>query len=108
LELKAGVKDQILTLIPFSDFQVRSFTMPIVHDQPAGEDNLVLTIVIVGLAVVVTIGFSVYICILVKKSKKEVEERVSILTEDKSLRSSLMSAPTKYQPPSTSQLNTKK
>ena len=80
-ELKSDFKDQTLTFIPYSDFAVKSFSVPLVNHEE--DDEKMLAIIIIVLAGLITIGFAIYICILIKNKKKQQhhEERRSLLTE---------------------------
>ena len=80
-ELKPDFADQTLTFIPFSDFAVKSFSLPLVNHEE--DDEKMLAIIIIILAGLITVGFAIYICMLIKnkKKKQQHEERRSLLTE---------------------------
>lgn len=60
-----------------------------------------MTIIIIVLAAVITAGFAIYIVILVrnKRQKKDIGERVSLLTEAETLRNSVEPTAGEYSPP---------
>lgn len=70
IEVKKDFKDQTITLIPFSDFDVKSFEIRLINN---GDDlkNEIILIIIIALAVLITIGFGVYIFFLIKNKKKQ-------------------------------------
>lgn len=78
-EVKPNFKDQKLTLIPYNDFESRRYSFPLINHVDKEKD--ILAIIIIVLASIITIGFGVYICMLVKNKKKVREERQSLLTE---------------------------
>lgn len=94
-----------MTLIPFSDFEVRSFKMHLIaknddDDDDKGKSN-VLIIIIIVLACVITVGFTIYIFILVRNKKKNKDEqRGSLLTDDRTDRQSIEPRTGDYVPPS--------
>lgn len=95
LEVKKSFKDQTLTLVPFSDFDVKSYQIQIYNkkdddDDKEKEKEKIIIIVVIVLAVVITVGFVGYICFLMRKKKTtDSQERVSLLTEDRSVRQSV-------------------
>lgn len=109
IEVKKDFKDQNITLIPFSDFEVRSFQMKLFnhHDDDDDDDKekeKVIIIIVIVLAVVITIGFTVYIFCLVRKRKsKDDGERRSLLTEADTVRNSVEPRSGDYVPPTTVQ-----
>jgi hypothetical protein len=84
IEVKKNFKSQDITLIPFNDFEVRTFKMKLVDngdDHDKEEETIIITVVII-LAVLITVGFTIYIFCLVKSKKsKDDGERRSLLTE---------------------------
>jgi hypothetical protein len=55
---------------------------------------------VIVLASLITIGFALYICFLIRKKKgKDSEERASLLTEEKSVRNSVEPTSADYKPP---------
>ena len=108
LEVKKDFKDQTLTLIPFSDFDVRSYKIQIANKKNDDDDDddkqkqkeKIIIIVVIVLASVITVGFTLYICFLIRKKKgKDSEERASLLTEEKSVRNSVEPTSADYKPP---------
>ena len=76
IEVKKDFKTQDVLLVPYSDFEVRSFKMHLVShkdDDDDGKSN-VLIIIIIVLACIITVGFAVYIFILVKNKKRKQNE----------------------------------
>lgn len=95
IDVKKGFKEQDVTLIPFSDFEVRSFKMHLIakndddDDDDKGKSNTLIIIIIV-LACLITVGFAIYIFVLVRNKKKNKnEERGSLLTDDRTDRQSI-------------------
>ena len=68
-ELKGDFDDQTLTFIPYNDFDRKTFEM-VLHRGGAIDDEGILALIIIVLAVLITIGFAVYICLLIKNKKK--------------------------------------
>ena len=65
--LEDGFSTQTLTFIPYNDFEVKSFDITITGN----SESTVLTILIIILAVGVTVGFIIYIVILIKRKKQQ-------------------------------------
>lgn len=81
LELKGNYKTQTMTLIPYSDFDVKSFQVTIYKKDDDDKAETIMTIIIIILAVLITLGFGVYIVVLLRnKKQKNQEERASLLT----------------------------
>jgi len=102
LELQKDFKGQDITFTPFSDFDSKSFKMHLINPYPEPDEEKTLIIIIIVFAALVTVGFAIYIFILVKNRKKKVntEERVSLLTDQETIRQSVEPTNGQYLPPS--------
>ena len=92
-QLKSDFDSQTLTFIPYNDFDTKKFSIELVN-QFGDEDMLVIIILV--LAGLIVIGFTIYVCILIKNKRKNnrnqqnlPEERTSLLT-DGALRETLI------------------
>lgn len=103
LELKGNYKTQTLTIIPYSDFDMKTFQVQVFKKNDDDDKaETIMTIIIIILAVLITLGFAIYIFILLRnKREKNQEERASLLTEGETTRNSLAVEPKagEYLPP---------